>query len=571
MNTGINVCASSYGNVQWPNIDWAQCIRNVRRLQMRIVKATQESRWNKVKALQRLLTSSFSGKVLAVKRVTENEGRKTAGVDRQLWSTPEAKSQALQNLNRHGYHPLPLRRVYIPKSSGKMRPLGIPTMKDRAMQALHLLALEPVSETKADRKSYGFRPERATQDAIAHCFVLLSRKTSAQWVLEGDIKGCFDNISHEWLIDNIPIDKKILRTWLKAGYIHKRNLYPTEAGTPQGGIISPTLSNMTLDGLEAELKKFRRQDKVHMVRYADDFIITGKSKELLEKEVRPLVEEFLSTRGLELSPEKTSITHIDKGFDFLAVTLRKYGGKLLIRPSKKNVKACIDKVRKAIKDNKAAKQINLIKMLNPIIKGWANYHKTVNAKEAFRYVDNEIWRSLWQWAKRRHPDKSPVWIKKKYFKTAGDRNWVFVADDTEKFYPDGKPYVISLSRAFKVLIKRHIKIRGEANPFDPKFETYFEERMTSKMRDKLKGSKRLLRLWLNQGGKCLVCHQKLTDDMQWRLHYIVRKVDGGRSNVSNLRLAHHDCHRKVHGHMLEVVKPVAKRWLMKGLSRVSGN
>ena len=157
-----------------------------------------------------------------------------------------------------------------------MRPLGIPTMKDRAMQALHLLALEPVSETKADRNSYGFRPERATQDAIGHCFVLLSRKTSAQWVLEGDIKGCFDNISHEWLINNIPMDKKILHKWLKAGYIHKRNLYPTEAGTPQGGIISPTLSNMTLDGLEAELKKFRRQDKVHMVRYADDFIITGK-------------------------------------------------------------------------------------------------------------------------------------------------------------------------------------------------------------------------------------------------------------------------------------------------------
>ena len=255
MNTGVNVCASSYGTVQWPDIDWAQCIRNVRRLQIRIVKATQEGRWNKVKVLQRLLTSSFSGKALAVKRVTENQGKRTAGVDRQLWSTPESKSQAVQNLNRRGYKPLPLRRVYIPKSRDKMRPLGIPTMKDRAMHAVHLLALEPISETKADRNSYGFRPERATQDAIAQCFIILSRKTSAKWILEGDIRGCFDNINHEWLINNIPMDKKILLKWLKTGYIHKRILYPTEAGTPQGGVISATLANMTLDGLEAELEK----------------------------------------------------------------------------------------------------------------------------------------------------------------------------------------------------------------------------------------------------------------------------------------------------------------------------
>src|SRR5208337_3436069 len=185
--------------------------------------------------LQRLLTGSFSGKALAVKRVTENQGKRTAGVDRQLWSTPESKSQAVQNLNRRGYKPLPLRRVYIPKSRNKMRPLGIPTMKDRAMQAVHLLALEPISETKADRNSYGFRPERATQDAIGQCFRILSRKTSSQWILEGDIRGCFDNINHEWLINNIPMDKKILRKWLKAGYIHKRILCPTETGCPQGG------------------------------------------------------------------------------------------------------------------------------------------------------------------------------------------------------------------------------------------------------------------------------------------------------------------------------------------------
>ena len=278
-------------------------------------------------------------------------------------------------------------------------------MKDRAMQALHLLALEPISETTADKNSYGFRPERATQDAVRQCFLVLSKKTSAKWILEGDIKGCFDNINHEWIINNIPMDKKILHKWLKAGYIHKRILYPTDAGTPQGGICSPTLANMTLDGLEAELKRFRLQDKVHMVRYADDFIITGNSKELLEDEVKPLVEKFFSARGLELSPEKTSITHVDQGFDFLGVNIRKYNGKLLIKPSKKNVKAFLDKVRNAIKGNKAAKQINLIKMLNPIIRGWANYHRSVVARETFERVDSEIWRSLWQMGKAQTSEK----------------------------------------------------------------------------------------------------------------------------------------------------------------------
>jgi RNA-directed DNA polymerase len=562
MNT-VNVCASSYGTVQWADIDWSRCIRNVRKLQMRIVKATQVGRWNKVKALQRLLTSSFSGKALAVKRVTENEGRKTSGVDGQLWLTPEAKSRAVQDLKRRGYNPLPLRRVYIPKSSTKLRPLGIPVMKDRAMQAVHLLALEPISETTADWHSYGFRPERATQDAIGQCFTLLCRKGSAAWILEGDIRGCFDNINHEWLIKNIPMDKEILQKWLKAGFIHKRILYPTEAGFPQGGICSPTLANMTLDGLEAKLKTFRWQDKVHMVRYADDFIITGTSREILENEVKPLIEKFLTMRGLELSPEKTSITHIDKGFDFLGVNIRKYSGKLLIKPSKKNVKACLDKVRKIIKDNKVAKQVNLIMILNPVIKGWGNYHKSVVAKETFVRVDHEIWKSLWRWAKRRHPNKNAAWIRKKYFIRVAYRNWVFAAEVKGKHYPDGKPLVVRLFQTSDIPIQRHIKIKGEANPFDPRFETYFEDRMISKMRTNLNGSKRLLGLWLSQNGNCPVCGQKITDTMQWRIHYGTRKVEGGSDNLSNLSLMHDDCHRRLHASDLDVVEPAAKSGLRK--------
>src|SRR5260221_14170001 len=230
--------ASFHGVTDWSGIDWQKAHQNVRRLQARIVKATQEGRWGKVKALQHLLTHSYSGKVLAVKRVTENQGKRTAGVDQEIWDTPAKKATAIQTLRQRGYRPQPLRRVYLMKPNGKKRPLGIPTMTDRAMQALYLLALEPVAETTGDPNSYGFRPERSTADAIEQCFCALGKQKSPQWILEGDIQGCFDAISHEWLLTHIPMEKAILKKWLKAGYMEQSILYPTEAGTPQGGIIS---------------------------------------------------------------------------------------------------------------------------------------------------------------------------------------------------------------------------------------------------------------------------------------------------------------------------------------------
>nr|WP_235442801.1 reverse transcriptase domain-containing protein [Caballeronia mineralivorans] len=314
--------ARAPSGVTWDGINWANVQRQVRGLQTRMVKAVQAGRHSRVKALQWLLTHSFSGRALAVKRVTENKGRNTPGVDKVTWKTPAAKTNAIASLKRRGYSPLPLRRVFILKKNGRPRPLGIPVMRCRAMQALHLLALEPVAETTADLNSYGFRPERSTADAGGQCFNSLAKKASAEWVLEADIQGCFDKISHDWMIANIPTDKVILKKWLKAGYVYQNELFPTDAGTPQGGIISPVAANMTLDGLEAMLaEKFPRAKprglKMTMVRYADDFIITGHSKEWLEHEVRPAVVEFLAERGLVLSPEKTRITHIKDGFDFL--------------------------------------------------------------------------------------------------------------------------------------------------------------------------------------------------------------------------------------------------------------
>jgi RNA-directed DNA polymerase len=316
-------------------------------------------------------------------------------------------------------------------------------------------------------------------------FNALSRACSAQWILEGDIQGCFDHISHNWMIRNIPTDKTVLQKWLKAGYIENRILFPTQAGTPQGGIISPTLANMTLDGLEKLLTQHfpkerwregkRWSPKVNLVRYADDFIITGDSRELLENEVRPLVERFLQERGLTLSPDKTRLTHIDEGFDFLGQNLRKYDGKALVKPSKKNTHGFLEKVRGIIDANKSASQEVLLELLNPVIRGWANYHRHVAAKDTFDRVDHEIWRRLWQWARRRHPHKSRDWVKRRYFLSARKRAWDFAYQTGERT-SEGKPIWRRLVYASDTKIRRHVKIRQTANPFDPQWKAYFTER-----------------------------------------------------------------------------------------------
>lgn len=445
----------------------------VKQLQRRIAKATREGKHRKVKSLQWLLTHSYCAKLLAVKRVTGNQGGKTAGIDKVIWRTTKQKIQASATLKRRGYKTLPLRRIYIPKKNGKLRPLGIPSMRDRAMQALYLLALEPISESIADKNAYGFRPKRSCADAIEQCFNVLAKKASATWIFECDIKACFDKINHQWLLDNVPTDKIMLNKWLKAGYIEQLQLYATDEGTPQGGIISPTLLTITLQGLEDMLiTNTKPQDKVNLVTYADDFIITGATKEILEQTVKPLVEEFIKVRGLELSQEKTLITHINDGFDFLGFNLRKYKDKLLIKPAKKNVKLFLENIREIIKQNATAKTENLIYLLNPKLHGWGNYYRHVVSKATFKTVDNNVFQAIWKWIARRHPDKNEAWKLRKYFVTVKLDHWVF---QTKEPY-EGGYRLVSLRRVSAIPIKRHVKIRADANPYDPQYQEYFRER-----------------------------------------------------------------------------------------------
>ncbi|SHL01833.1 group II intron reverse transcriptase/maturase [Hespellia stercorisuis] len=474
--------------VKWSDIDWKTAYEYVNRLQIRIVKATEKKNWNLVKRLQYLLTNSFYAKALAVKKVTSNRGKRTPGIDNEIWNSDEKKWNAINTLRSVGYKALPTKRIHIPKSNGKKRPLSIPTMRDRAMQTLFCLALQPIEETTADEHSYGFRMNRSCHDACEQIFADLSLKNSAQWVLEGDIKGCFDNISHEWMLNNIPMERNILKQFIKAGFIFQNKLFPTSRGAVQGGAISPTLANLVLDGLEqriweeinigksGKVVKLKNLHKVHLIRYADDFVITGESKEILLK-VKDVVITFMSERGLQLSEEKTLITNIQDGFDFLGWNFRKYNNKLIIKPSKKSIKRFSDSLTETVKHLLPAEQGLLILKLNEKLRGWCNYHSTVCSKEAFKTIDFMVFRKLIGWMKRKHNNKHVHRFYAKYWKTIGKRKNVFT---------DGKWILVNCSYT---PIVRHPKLKSKMNPYTS--TEYFDKRAEFINERKKKARKRV--------------------------------------------------------------------------------
>ena len=468
-------------HINWLAVDFDIVEQSVKILQNRIVKAKLASRTRMVKKLQSLLVKSLNARILAVKRVSENKGKNTAGVDGKLLDTNIKKSKYVADLKIKlpDYKSMPLKRIEIPKKNGKLRPLGIPTMFDRSIQALYKLALEPIAEVVADKNSYGFRPKRSTQDAMKQVWLCTSKKNGGEWILEADIKGCFDNISHQWMYDNVPLDNRLLKQWLKSGFIKDDTLFPTDAGTPQGGIISPILANMVLDGIENIVKNhkarfqkmvngviiYRHTNRLNFIRYADDFVITGRTPEDLRL-VQKDIEKFLNIRGLELSKEKTHITNIRDGFDFLSFNFRKYpNDKVIVTPTKDGIKSFKSKIKDIFKKYNSSSLTMLITKLNPLLRGWANYYRFVNSKVIFSKLDSYIWRKSLNWMKRIHQRRETKKYYKQYFKPFPN----YKSD----VLSDGRQFVYRLST---LPLKEFIKIKSEANPYDTSFDDYFIKR-----------------------------------------------------------------------------------------------
>lgn len=535
----------------WETTRWPQIQREVFRLQQRIYRASQQGDTRKVRSLQRLLLKSWSAKRLAVRRVTqENQGKKTAGID-GIHSLPSPERLKLADNLRLDGNADPVRRVLIPKpGKSEYRKLGIPTMRDRAKQALAKLALEPQWEARFEPNSYGFRPGRSPHDAMYQVYLCVSQRP--KWVLDADIAACFDRISHVPLIHQLreshPSIARQCRSWLKAGVVADHQLQATDRGTPQGGVISPLLANIALHGLETTVKAAIKG--AHLIRFADDFVVLHPDREAIFK-AKEVVRQWLADRGLELSEDKTRITHTldgateyPTGFDFLGANVRQYPTprrrmnksqrpyKTLIKPSKTAVKRLAQKLGGVVHQHREASQERLIKALNPIIVGWANYHRSNVASRTFAYLDSVLYWQLRRWARRRHPNKSRQWVRYRYWHSIGRRNWVFGVMQSDKM-------TVRLARFSDVSIRRHIKVRGNKSWYDGDW-TYWATRRghhpTTNVREAA--------LLKQQRGRCPICrsvfdvHDAIDQDHVWP------KAKGGRDGYQNLQLVHRSCHHR---------------------------
>lgn len=532
----------------WADINWHAVEGTVRRLQERIYRATTNKAWRTVKNLQKLLVRATSNTLLAIRRITqENQGKHTAGIDGVVYDTPEARWTLFQEgLSLKGYKPQPVRRVYIPKDNGKQRPLGIPTGKDRVMQAIVKAALEPEWEARFEANSYGFRPGRCTMDAIEALHITLSQHGSSPWILDADISGCFDNIDHGPLVAKLPVFTTTLSRWLKAGVVDVGFFSPTDTGTPQGGVVSPLLANVALDGMErlfdAEYADGRPRKPserrgmnqgIAVMRYADDFVITAPTREVLETYARPRVEKFLEERGLALSAAKTRIVHLTEGLNFLGFHIRKFGqqGTLLTVPQKEKVLKHLRALRSYLDAHKQTPAGHVIKTLNPVIRGWAHYYRHCAAKHVFQKTRHAQWQMLWTWAKRRHPHKSSKWVKARYFRSDG--SWTFWEGKAELVKPDATP------------ITRFTKVKGRSSPYDPALRQYWTERKKQQVGRATYAKQRLI-LHQKQGYRCALCRIPFIAGESIETDHMIPTSQGGTDDINNKRLVHPWCHRQRH-------------------------
>ena len=539
----------------WQIVNWRKANRVVKNLRQRIFKATRKQDWSRVRNLQRLLLKSYSTVLLAVRRVTQiNAGKRTAGIDKMLVKTGLAKAKLVDELRLwKPWQPLAARRVYIPKSNGKQRPLGIPSVIDRCYQAMVKEALEPCWEAQFEPTSFGFRPRRSAQDAMAQIYVIANVNNRKKWVIDADIAGCFDHIDHDFLLKqlgNFPA-RGLISQWLRAGYLEDGQMHPTMSGTPQGGIISPLLANIALHGMETALGIFRYTQGVVkkgtrklVVRYADDFLVFCETEAEAEATQADL-QRFLSIRGLTLSEEKTRIVHLSEGFDFLGFNVRHYrsintqtGWKLLIKPSLKSVAQFREKLRHTFKRLQGSNAMCLIRVLNPIIRGWANYYRGVVSSEVFGHLSGYIFWKVRRWISKTHPNKSYTWRDRRYWMehpAYPGSHWSFVDQGSGMVL-----YRIEFTR-----IQRHVLIRGDACPDDPSYQGYFEQRnrRSSKIEDYSKAAQRIIRL---QHSRCLHCGQSLFNGEEVHIHHKTQRSQGGSNHASNLIALHMVCHLQLH-------------------------